>query len=58
MREYAEGGYIPSDGPVTTVLHPDECLINRDGECIRADHPTATSDGRKPGAWWRCEPRS
>ncbi len=55
--EYAAGGLIPGGGPTWVALDPDECVINRDRECVRAGHPTATSDGNKPGAWWRCEPK-
>jgi hypothetical protein len=53
--QYAQGGWIPGGPvPVPMRLDPDECVINRHGECIRPDHPTATSDGSKPGAFWRC----
>lgn len=41
---YAKGGYIPGPTLIKVKLHPDECVIRRDGTCVRADHPTATSD--------------
>lgn len=55
-EQYAAGGFIPSPGPAAPIrLDPDECVVNRDRVCIRSDHPTATSDGNQPGAWWVCE---
>jgi hypothetical protein len=53
-QQYSNGGYIPG-GPVPMTIDPDECIVNRDGVCVRSDHPTATSDGNKPGAFWRCD---
>jgi hypothetical protein len=54
MSDYSNGGYIPG-GPTVVRIDPDECILNIHGVCIRSDHPTPTSDGTKPGAWWICE---
>ena len=54
MSGFAQGGYVSGPSNARAVLHPDECVINHNRECIRSGHPTATSDGSKSGAWWRC----
>ena len=44
MTDFAEGGYIPgpvdlsSFPPEHRQLHPNECLIGPNGECVRPDH--------------------
>ena len=49
-QQYAEGGYVGyvgGSGEPWAVIHPNECLLNRDLRCIRSDHPTDTSACRK-----------
>lgn len=41
-RRFSPGGYVPVEG--WYKLGPDECVVRPGGPCIRADHPTSTSD--------------